>query len=87
MGDQAYVEHLDRLISEEQLRASGNPADWAKESFALAKTAWVDGGSVDQQYTASRSRSWTNGWRWLALRLTALLNEVLGHTSPREFRH
>lgn len=51
MDEEAYVTHLDRLISQERLRASGNPADWADESFAVAKAAWVnDGGSVDEQY-------------------------------------
>ncbi len=52
--EEQYVEHLDRLISEEHLHASGDPADWANESFALAKAAWVnDSGSVDEQYYRS----------------------------------
>ena len=51
MDEQTYVAHLEQLISKEHLHASGNPADWANESFALAKAAWVnDGGSVDEQY-------------------------------------
>jgi len=44
MDEEGYVAHLEQLISREHLRASGNPADWANESFALAKTAWVNDG-------------------------------------------
>ncbi len=88
LGEEAYVEHLDRLISEEHLRASGNPADWANESFALAKAAWVDdGGSVDEDYYRREIKFLDERLALAGLRLAALLNEVLGHVSPRDFRH
>ena len=88
MDEEAYVEHLDRLISEEHLRASGNPADWANESFALAKAAWVDdGGSVDEQYYRQQIKVVDERLALAGLRLAALLNEVFGHVSPQEFRH
>jgi hypothetical protein len=88
MDEEAYVEHLDRLISEHHLRASGNPADWANESFALAKAAWVnDGGSVDEQYYRQQIKVVDEQMALAGLRLADLLNEVFGHVSPQEFRH
>jgi len=69
-------------------RASGNAADWANESFALAKAAWVsDSGSVDEQYYRRQIKVADERLALAGLRLAALLNEVLGHVSPREFRH
>jgi hypothetical protein len=88
MDEDAYVAHLDELISREHLRASGNPADWAKESFALAKAAWVnDGGSVDEQYYRQQIKVVDERLALAGLRLAALLNEVFGRVSPQEFRH
>jgi hypothetical protein len=88
MDEEAYVEHLDRLISEQHLRASGNPADWANESFVLAKAAWVNnGGSVNEQYYRQQIKVVDERLALAGLRLAALLNEVLGHVSPQEFRH
>lgn len=88
MDEEVYVAHLDRLISEEHLRAGGNPADWANESFALVKAAWVnDGGSVEERYYRQQIKIVDERLALAGLRLAALLNEVLGHVSPREFRH
>jgi len=88
MNEEAYVAHLDRLISEEKLRASGKPADWANESFALAKAAWVnDGASVDEQYYQQQIKVVDERLALAGLRLAALLNEVLGQVAPQEFRH
>jgi len=88
MDEEAYVAHLDQLISQEHLRASGNPADWANESFALAKAAWVnEGGSVDEQYYRQQIKAVDVRLALAGLRLAAVLNEVLGHASPQEFRH
>jgi hypothetical protein len=88
MDERAYVAHLEQLISQEHLRASGNPADWANESLALAKAAWVnDGGSVDEQYYRQQIKVVDERLALAGLRLAALLNEVLGHVSPQEFRH
>jgi hypothetical protein len=88
MDESAYVEHLDELISSEHLRASGNPAEWANESFALAKAAWVDdGGSVDEQYYRQQIKVVDKRLALAGLQLAALLNEVLGHVSLRDFRH
>jgi nuclease S1 len=88
MNEEAYLAHLDRLISEEQLRASGNPADWANESFALAKAAWVaNGGAVDEQYYRQQIKIADERLALAGLRRAAVLDEVLGHVSPQEFRH
>jgi hypothetical protein len=54
----------------------------------LAKAAWVnDGGSVDEQYYRQQIKVVDERLALARLRLAALLNEVLGHVSPREFRH
>ena len=88
MDEEAYVAHLEQLISWEHLHANGNPADWANESFALAKAAWVnDGGSVDEQYYHRQIKVVDERLALGGLRLAALLNEVLGHVSPQEFQH
>jgi nuclease S1 len=77
MDEEAYVAHLDRLISQEHLRASGNPSDWANESFALARAAWVnDGGSVDEQYYEQQIKVVDERLALAGLRVAALLNEV-----------
>jgi len=66
----------------------GNPADWANESFALAKAAWVnDGESVDEQYYEQQIKVVDERLALAGLRLAAVLNEVLGHVSPQGFRH
>jgi S1/P1 Nuclease len=60
----------------------------ANKSFALAKAAWVnDGGSVDEQYYEQQIKVVDVRLALAGLRLAALLNEVLGHVSPQEFRH
>ncbi len=88
MEERDYVEHLDELISREHLRGSGNPANWANESFALAKAAWVqDSASVDEDYYRQEIKFVDERLALVGLRLAALLNEVLGHSSPQEFRH
>ena len=84
MDERAYVAHLEQLISQEHLRASGNPADWANESLALAKAAWVnDGGSVDEQYYRQQIKVVDERLALAGLRLAALLNEVLGTSRRR----
>jgi hypothetical protein len=86
MDEEAYVEHLDRLISAEHLHASGNPADWANESFALAKAAWVNnGGSVDEQYYLRQIKVVDERLALAGLRLAALLNEASGTCRRRNF--
>jgi len=54
----------------------------------LAKGAWVsDGGSVDEQYYRQQIKVVDERLALAGLRLAAVLNEVLGHVSPQEFRH
>jgi len=45
-----------------------------------------DGGSVDEQYYRQQIKV-DQRLSLAGLRLAALLNEVFGHASPREFRH
>jgi len=40
-----YVAHLEKLISDEHLTASGNPEDWANESHGYAQSAWLADGT------------------------------------------
>ncbi len=83
MDEEAYVVYLEQLISQEHIRASGNPADWANESFALAKAAWVDdGGSVDEQYYRQQIKVVDERLALAGLRLAAVLNEVLEPSKP-----
>ncbi len=73
MDEEAYVAHLEQLITREHLHASGNPADWANESFALAKAAWVnDGGSVDEQYYRQQIKVVDERLALAGLRLAAI---------------
>ena len=54
----------------------------------MAKAAWVnDGGSVDEQYYRQQIKVVDKRLAFAGLRLAALLNEVFGRVSPREFRH
>jgi tetratricopeptide (TPR) repeat protein len=41
MGRQEYVAHLERLIADEHLTATGNPEDWANESHEYAQSGVV----------------------------------------------
>jgi len=51
MGRDEYVAHLEKLISDEHLTASGSPADWANESHGYAQSAWLaDGAQIDENY-------------------------------------
>jgi hypothetical protein len=58
------------------------------DALGLAKAAWVDdGGSVDEQYYRQQVKVVDERLALARLRLAALLNGVLGHVSPQEFRH
>ncbi len=54
----------------------------------MANAAWVnDGGEVDEHYYREQIKVLNERLALAGLRLAALLNEVFGHVSPREFRH
>lgn len=55
-----YVAHLNTVIREEHLTASGTPEDWANESHKYAEAAWLDNGAqIDDGYYRKEIRSWT----------------------------
>jgi S1/P1 Nuclease len=79
LGQQEYVQHLEQLISEQHLTASGNPEDWANESHEYAQAAWlVDGGQVDENYYKAQIKVVDTRLALAGLRLAALLNDVFG---------
>jgi hypothetical protein len=47
----AYVAHLEKLITDEHRIAGENPEDWANESHRDAQSAWwPDGDQLDDNY-------------------------------------
>jgi S1/P1 Nuclease len=76
-----YVSRLDQLITSRRLtgRAHGAPADWANESFQLAKKVWLNDGSVvDENYYKSDIGIVDQRLALAGLRLASLINEALG---------
>lgn len=79
MGVDAYVQHLQQLITRNHLTASGNPEDWANESHAAGQTAWLDdGGVVDEAYYKTQIQVVDLRLALAGLRLAALLEDVFG---------
>jgi S1/P1 Nuclease len=77
MGRNEYVAHLERLISDEDLTASGNPADWANESHGYAQSAWLaDGAQIDENYYRKEIKVVDQRLALAGLRLAAVLNEA-----------
>jgi hypothetical protein len=80
-GRDEYVSHLEKLISDEHLIASGNPADWANESHGYALSAWLaDGAQIDENYYRKEIKVVDQRLALAGLRL-ALLLPVQGRRS------
>ena len=85
MNPDAYVAHLQQLITNAHLTASGNPEDWANESHGAAQAAWIDdGGTVDQGYYNAQIPTVDKRLALAGLRLAALLEDVFGSNAPVE---
>ncbi len=84
MDRDAYVQHLQQLISTSHLTATGNPEDWANESHADGQVAWIDDNAViDEAYYNTQVQVIDKQLALAGLRLTALLEDVFGsHTPP-----
>lgn len=83
MNRDAYVQHLKQYITTNHLTASGNPEDWANESHAAGQAAWLDdGGTIDDAYYNAEIQVVDKRLALAGLRLAALLEDVLGSTSP-----
>jgi S1/P1 Nuclease len=79
-----YGAHLEALIAQHAIGPPlrGSPADWANESFVLARKVWINqGGSVDESYYKSNIDVLDGQLARAGLRLANLLNEALGGRS------
>jgi len=84
MSDAQYLDLLADRIKERTLntQAGGAPADWARESHALARAALVaDGGAIDEAYYRAQIPIVEDRLALGGLRLAGLLNRVL--TTPK----
>jgi hypothetical protein len=80
MGRDEYVAHLEKLISDEHLTATGSPEDWANESHGDAQSALLpDGAQIDENYYRQEIIVVDRRLALAGLRLAAVLNEVFAH--------
>jgi hypothetical protein len=80
MGRDEYVAHLEKLISDEHLTASGSPEDWANESHGYAQSAWLAyGAQIDEVYYQKEIKVADRRLALAGLRLAAILNEAFAH--------
>jgi hypothetical protein len=80
LNDGKYVDGLEALIRDRRLdlHAAGAPADWAKESHDLARTALVPNhGVIDEAYYRREIAVVDERLAVAGLRLAKLLNEAL----------
>jgi len=83
MGRDEYVAHLEKLISDEHLTATGSPEDWANESHGDAQSARLpDGAQIDEVYYQKQIKVADRRLALAALRLAAVLNEAFAHVQP-----
>jgi hypothetical protein len=79
-GRDEYVAHLEKLISDEHLTASGSPEDWANESHGYAQAALLpDGAQIDENYYRQEITVVDRRLALAGLRLAAVLNEAFAH--------
>ncbi|HEY1465212.1 MAG TPA: S1/P1 nuclease [Terriglobales bacterium] len=87
MAQKAYVAHLEQLIKDQKLTASGTPEDWANESHKYAQDAWLDeGGAVDDDYYNKQINVVDMRLSIAGLRLATLLNETFKTAGPDDFK-
>jgi hypothetical protein len=80
LDDAQYLAVLEKLRAERRFdaRAPGTPAEWAVESWALAKTALVPGGAnIDEAYYTARIPVIDERLALAGVRLAAVLNRAL----------
>jgi hypothetical protein len=81
LSEWQYVSKLNQLITSRRLtsQAEGTPANWANESFQLAKKVWVnDGAAVDEAYYEHDIGIVDQRLALAGIRLAWLLNQALG---------
>jgi hypothetical protein len=78
LRERGYVLQLEELIDQRHLQASGDPEQWANESFRDAKAAWVDPSTnIDGAYFERELPVLNERLAVAGLRLAALLNADL----------
>jgi hypothetical protein len=80
LDDRAYVAHLQKLIVGKRLsaQAGGTPAQWAEQSFRLAKEALVDSGAnLDDGYYRRQIAVIDERIALAGVRLAAVINRAL----------
>ena len=86
LDEQTYVASLKKLIDEKKLGAqpAGTPAQWAEQSFRLAKEALVkDGANIDEAYYRRHITVVDERLALAGVRLAATLNRLLIAAPPR----
>jgi S1/P1 Nuclease len=85
MARDAYTAHLEKLIADEHLTASGTPEDWANESHTEVQSAWVaDGAQVDENYYQKEIKVVDTRLALAGLRLAAILNEAFADMQHKD---
>jgi hypothetical protein len=81
ISEKRYVARLNELIASRKLtvQAGGTPAEWANESFLLAKKVWLDdGGAVDEPYFENNIGIVNRRLALAGIRLAREINQALG---------
>lgn len=81
LSEKRYVARLNELIASRKLtvQAAGTPAEWANESFLLAKKVWLnDGGAVDENYYENDIGIVNRRLALAGIRLARMINQALG---------
>ncbi len=81
ISEKRYVARLNELIASRKLniQAGGTPAEWANESFLLAKKVWLnDGGAVDETYFGNDIGIVNRRLALAGIRLARMINQALG---------
>jgi hypothetical protein len=81
ISETRYVARLNELIASRKLsvQAGGMPAEWANESFSLAKKVWLnDGGAVDETYYENDIGIVNRRLALAGIRLAWMINQALG---------
>src|SRR5262249_22946059 len=78
-SEEEYVQHLNQLIEQQHLQASGTPEDWANESHLQARQIVEQKPvSIDEQYYQANITLVNKKLALAGLRFAAVLNDALG---------
>jgi hypothetical protein len=81
ISEERYLARLNELIASRKLnvQAGGTPAEWANESFLLAKKVWLnDRGAVDETYFGNNIGIVNRRLSLAGIRLAQMINQALG---------